>query len=187
MDKDSLHKRGDALESVFFTKLDSQLLNKLREDLDKEDEAERLRSSTGIKDDGLIDDLMVLGVTDSTMSALALFPLVWVGWADGRLLSAERDAILKAAEGSNIAADSPAMTLLKSWLDNKPTEELINAWTDYAHHLKKIAAPETVERVKRTVVVRAQEVAEAAGGFLGVGSISAAEQEVLEKLEMAFR
>lgn len=187
MEEDSLQRRGDALESAFFSKVDKELLDKMRESVEKEEAGTRLRSSTGIKDDKLIEDLLVLGVTDATMSALALFPLVWVAWADDRMESREKEAILKAAEQSNIDEGTPAMALLNAWLSERPTEEVIEAWSDHAHHLKTIATPETVERVKRTVVVRAQEVAEAAGGFMGVGTISPKEQEVLERLELAFR
>lgn len=186
MEENTLKKRGDVLEAAFFSKVDDKLMNDLRTQLEREEEGARLRASTGIQDDKLIEDLLVLGVTDSTMSALALFPLVWVAWADDRMESREREAILQAAKQSNIDSDTPAMALLESWLSERPSDEVIAAWSDYAHHLKNIASPETVERVRRTVVVRAQEVAESAGGFLGVGSISPKEQAILERLELAF-
>lgn len=187
MEEDSLHKRGEVLENAFFSKIDKSLLDNLKAEVAREEAGKRLKSTTGIQDDKLIEDLLVLGVTDSTMSALSLFPLVWVAWADGRMEPREKEAILKAAEKSNIDKDSPAMALLDAWLSQPPSNEVIDAWSDYAHHLKTIASPETVERVKRTVVTLAQEVAESAGGFLGVGSIAPKEQEILERLELSFR
>ncbi len=187
MEEDSLHKRGHALESRFFSNVDRVLMDKLRQEVLQEEEHDQLKASTGINDDQLVKDLLALGINDATMSALSLFPLVWVGWADGKMESAEKDAIVAAAKDSNIEAGSPAMAMLSGWLDHKPSEEVIHAWCEYAKELKEIASPETVERVKRTVVIRAHDVAAAAGGFLGMGKVSSAEQAVLEKLEAAFR
>lgn len=184
---DSLHKRGNALESQFFNNVDRVLLEKIKAQAQQEAEAERLKSSTGIHDDQLVQDLLKLGINQETMSALSLFPLVWVGWADGKMEKSEKDAIIHAAKENNIQAESASMLLLESWLNHQPETPLIEAWTEYAKELKKIASPETVERVKRTIVLRAHEVAAAAGGFLGMGKVSAPEQAVLEKLEAAFK
>jgi hypothetical protein len=60
-------------------------------------------------------------------------------------------------------------------------------WTQYVKALSENL--DTAERntLRHDVIGRAREVAEAAGGFLGMGSkISQAEQKMLERLESAF-
>jgi hypothetical protein len=186
MEDDSLHKRGNALESQFFNEVDRKLIEKLRSDLALESQRDRLKASTGLKDDAVLDELLALGINDDTMSALSLFPLIWVAWADGSVEPAERAAVLRAAMESGVSEGSPAMEMLSGWLKKAPGEDVTQAWVDYIHALKASASPETVERVKQSVLQRAHEVADAAGGFLGMGRVSAKESGILQRLEQAF-
>lgn len=186
MEDDSLHQRANALESQFFSEVDRKLIEKLRSDLALESQRHRLKASTGLKDDTVLDELLALGINDDTMSALSLFPLIWVAWADGSVESAERAAVLRAATESGVSAESPAMAMLTGWLKKAPGESVTQAWVDYIHALKASASPETVERVKQSVLQRAHEVADAAGGFLGMGRVSAKESGILQRLEQAF-
>jgi len=186
MEDDSLQKRGNALEAQFFSEVDRKLLEKMRQDLQQQDQRQQLKASTGLIDDQLIDELLGLGITSDTMAALSLFPLVWVAWADGNVQLAEKDAILKAAKESNIEDGSPAMEMLKGWMKKAPGQEIIQAWLDYVKAMKAVATPETVQRVKTTVWKRAHQVADSAGGFLGMGRVSAKENEILRRLEQAF-
>lgn len=78
------------------------------------------------------------------------------------------------------------MAMLTGWLKKAPGESVTQAWVDYIHALKASASPETVERVKQSVLQRAHEVADAAGGFLGMGRVSAKESGILQRLEQAF-
>jgi hypothetical protein len=186
MEEDSLHKRGNALEAQFFNEVDRKLLEKLRADMALDSQRERLKSSTGLRDDQVIDELLALGINDDTMSALSLFPLVWVAWADGTVEPAEKDAILRAAGESGVQAGSAAMELLTGWLKKAPDDQIAEAWVDYIRALKAAASSETLQRVKTSVLHRAHEVADAAGGFLGMGRVSAKESGVLRRLEQAF-
>jgi hypothetical protein len=53
--------------------------------------------------------------------------------------------------------------------------------------MKSKLEPAAVNQLKSSVISRAQSVAEAAGGFLGLGNkISDVERSVLSKLESAF-
>lgn len=187
MDHDGLQQRGRALENLFFENLDQQLVAKLRESSAKEQAQDNLVAATGISDPELASDLVGLGIETSTMSAFSLFPLVWVAWCDKTMTDSEKAAIIKAAKENNIADGSEAMQLLQSWLKNNPCDEIKDAWIDYAGELKNIAAPETVDRVKRTVIARAKQVSTAAGGFLGLtSSCSEIEKQTLDRIEKAF-
>ena len=64
---------------------------------------------------------------------------------------------------------------------------MFEAWKHYVSGLcQRLEKPE-IERLKDNVLGLARKVAEAAGGFLGIGNkISVAERTVLRKLERAF-
>lgn len=186
MDDDSLQKRGNALEAQFFSEVDRKLVEKLRAEIAHKTAADRLKSSTGLQDDAVISELLGLGINDETLSALALFPLVWVAWADGTVEPAERAAILKAAADAGIESRSAAAALLEVWLKKSPSEEVATAWVDYVRALKAAAGSATVQRIKQSVLERAARVADSAGGILGLGRVSAKERGVLQRLERAF-
>jgi len=187
MDHDGLQQRGRALENLFFDNLDQQLVAKLRDSSAKEEAQDNLMAATGISDPELASDLVELGIGTSTMSAFSLFPLVWVAWCDKTMTESEKAAIIKAAGENNITEGSPAMELLQSWLKSNPCDNIKGAWMDYAAELKNIAAPETVERVRQTVINRAKQVSSSAGGFLGLtSSCSEIERKTLEQIEKAF-
>ncbi|MBL8892721.1 MAG: hypothetical protein JNL67_22275 [Planctomycetaceae bacterium] len=186
MDDDSLQKRGNALEAQFFNEVDRKLIEKLRADIAHKTAADRLKSSTGLKDESVIAELLGLGINDETVSALALFPLVWVAWADGAVESAERTAVLKAASEAGIESRSAAAALLEEWLKKAPGEEVATAWVDYVQALKAAAGLGTFQRIKQSVLERAYQVADSAGGILGLGRVSAKERGVLQRLERAF-
>jgi hypothetical protein len=53
--------------------------------------------------------------------------------------------------------------------------------------LSERMAPQELASLKAGLMERAKAVARASGGFLGVGAVSAAEQDVIDRLESAFR
>jgi len=71
-------------------------------------------------------------------------------------------------------------------LQTRPDPQLLETWMTYIEELKVSLSGETWAEMKKTVMGRARAIAEAAGGFLGVASISAAERKMLQELEWAF-
>jgi hypothetical protein len=53
--------------------------------------------------------------------------------------------------------------------------------------LSERMSPQELASLKAGLIERAKAVARASGGFLGVGAVSAAEQDVVDRLESAFR
>ena len=51
---------------------------------------EQLASATGFQDPELIDHLVDRGFEPTTLTALALVPMVFVAWADGTVTPSER-------------------------------------------------------------------------------------------------
>jgi hypothetical protein len=179
-------KQWFQLEEVFFRQVDETLLQKLRSEMETAKTAEAIMRVTGIADEALATEMASIHVTVDTLAAFRLVPLVAVAWADDRVESDERDVILKLAEQSGIEKGDPAMDLLESWTKQKPGNELLEAWCEYAGALSNALGAASRERLKEEVVRNAKKVAEACGGVFGFASVSPNEQATMDKIERAF-
>ncbi len=182
----SLEERRKALEDEFFHRQSKHDLSDLRDQLVRQTSKEELRQASGMTDDGVLDKLVNLGISAETVMALSLVPLVHVAWADDKVQAAERSAILQGAEKKGIAPDTSAYTLLESWLEHMPDDSLFAAWSAYIKALGGQLNQQDAARLRQQVVRFARFVAEAAGGFLGIGKISAGEEAALAQIDTAF-
>ena len=178
--------RGKALENKIFGERDQELLTKLRAELDGKESREALRAVSGIENDDVLDKLIGVGVSPESLSAISLIPLVAVAWCDASMETTEKDAILTAATSSGIEKDSASSELLGSWLSNRPSDDLLGAWKAYIGELKESLDAASFGQLKSSVVNRAENVAEAAGGFFGLGSVSDKEKQAIAELAAAF-
>ena len=184
---DSLHERGRALEDLFFKNRDQQLLDAMREKMEATDGRAELKSTSGIDDDSVIDALIAVGVNAKTIATVGLIPLIAVAWADSKMESNEVAAVLKATAASGISADSESYSVIDGWLKEQPPADLLDTWKQYVAALKGVLNDAQIERMKVLVLARATTVAEAAGGFLGVGNkVSDVEENVIADLASAF-
>lgn len=184
---DSLHERGQAMEAVFFAQQDHKLLEKLREEMAAEQSRDALQSASGISDDTVLDALINSGITPESLTSVALIPLIAVAWADNRLEASEKAAILKAADVAGLQVGSASYQTIDSWLSKKPDSDLLDAWKAYIGSLKLTLEPVAFSQLKTSIVGRAESVAEAAGGFLGlVNTVSDSERKVINQLKAAF-
>jgi hypothetical protein len=182
-----LGDRGKSLEDEFFRKENERAIARLRELKERTSSREGLAKAIGITNEAIIDRLIQLGIRPEIVSALAIVPLVEVAWADGSLDAKERQAVLERAEKSGIASGSADHDLLRSWLEKKPEPRLRAAWTEMVRGLSERMSPQELTALKAGLMERAKGVARASGGFLGVGAVSAAEQDAIDRLESAFR
>jgi hypothetical protein len=182
----AMDRRRKALEEDFFAKKNQQLLDKLKETFDRDVTRESLRAATGIMDPAVLDRLIALRVSGETMAAFALYPLVEVAWADGKLDRAEHAAILAAAANAGVAKGSPAYQMLENRMAEGPIEAARKVWREYAQDLAGRLAPAERRLVREDLLKRARAVAEASGGVLGFGKVSAKEQSVLDVITAAF-
>ena len=63
---------------------------------------------------------------------------------------------------------------------------MLEAWAHYLRDLCGKMTEDERQRLKRNILERARAMATASGGFLGIGKISDAEKEILERLEATF-
>jgi hypothetical protein len=187
MSEEFLGDRRKALEEEFFAKHNRQLLRQLQEATAIKAQAEALAAASGITDANVLAQLMALDLSSETLAALALVPLVEVAWADGRLDTKEQSALLSAAEQQGLGKGSASYQVLEEWLRERPSPKLLAAWKAYVATLSTTLSAQDKEALKQDLLGRARSVAEAAGGFLGLGKrVSDAEQAMLTELEQAF-
>jgi hypothetical protein len=180
-----LADRKKALEEQFFARQERELVERVRREEAAKARRESLAEASGIRDAAVLDRLAGLDLDGATIAALGLVPLVAVAWADGSLKARERSAVLRAAGEAGVSEDTASYVLLESWLARPPGAELLGAWKDYAGALAQSLDEAERESFRREMVSRARSVAEAAGGFLGMGKISDAEEAKIAELERA--
>jgi hypothetical protein len=187
MSEEILGDRRKALEEEFFAKQNQRLLRQLRETMAVKAKTEALAAASGITDAAVLEQLAAVDLSGETVAALSLVPLIEVAWADGRLDAKEQSALLAAAEQSGLSKDSASYQLLEEWVKERPSPRVLAAWKAYVAALSVTLDDQAKHALKQDLLGRARTVAEAAGGFLGLGKrISSAEQAVLTELEQAF-
>lgn len=181
-----LKAKAKALENSFFAKENEKILQQLRAASAREKKKKEFAEYLNIENDEVLEALVELAVEPETLVAFTLVPLVEVAWADGEIQDKEREAIIKAAVERGVEKDSPTGVLLSNWLQTKPDPVLLETWKSYIEELNASLGGRTRDHMKQSVMGRARAIAEAAGGFLGVASISAAEKKMLDELEWTF-
>jgi hypothetical protein len=171
------------LEERFFAELDQQLLAKIQAEQANTHTAEDIQRVAGINDPKLAEHIAAIGVTVETLTAFRLVPLVAVAWADDRIEENERYVIMQTAEKSGIKQGDPSMELLKVWTTKRPPSELFQCWCDYTKSLSMSLNGEMRAVLKKEVIDQVRAVAQAAGGVIGFGSVSASEKAMIECIE----
>ncbi len=182
-----LNEYGRTLIDAIFHEQDQKLLKAFHERLAKLDRREQLARICGINDEAMLDHMIDLELQPEAIAAIAVVPLVAVAWADGAVQDRERAAIIKAAQATGITSQDGRFPILEHWLSEKPGPEIMNAWKLYVAALCKQLDAKEVQKLQADLLDRAESVAEAAGGILGVTSkISATEREMIKTLQQAF-
>ncbi len=116
--------------------------------------------------------LKQLGLEREAFRVLALLPLVYVAWADGRVQPAERRKILEIADNNGLLEHGGA-DALERWLANPPTGTQLCKDLEALHELArgdKRWADHFGPDDEQLLLAWCQDVADAAGGLLGLRS-----------------
>jgi len=170
-------------EEVYFKVLEIEQRRKLRQKLDQA--AKDLADQRAIADSLHTDDLALaerikaLGFSGDSARVFDLLPLVHVAWADGSIQKSERAAILRVLELRGIPASSEGFMLMESLLEERPSDEYM---AQSLGVLKALLAKGDGERGSK-IVELSEQVAHAAGGFLGLGpKVSTEERELIDSI-----
>jgi hypothetical protein len=119
--------------------------------------------------DGWLKDLKV---PRAAYRVVSLLPLVYVAWADGKVQKSEREVILRIARENGLL-DHGGEEALARWLSEPPTRQQLQ--TDLAA-LNELARSGrgSIDGVsgadeEQLLLAWCQDVADAAGGMLGLG------------------
>ena len=187
MSEVTLEERGRALENQFYEKENAEKLAAMKGKLDTQKSRDELRKASGMTDEAVLEKLVALGLRANTIAALSLVPLIQVAWADGAIQDNERTAILQGAHGKGLEKGTDGYDLLQAWLSKRPSDALYEAWEAYIKALASQLNDEQNRLLKNQIVGFAKMVAASAGGFLGIGRVSASEEKVLARIETAFQ
>ena len=182
MSDEFLGERRRVLEDSFFAQRDRELMENLKRQVKKE----ALVDACGIKNPAILDRLVNANISPETIAALTLVPLIAVAWADGEIAPEERRAICAATESAGIEPGSICCQLLNAWLEEAPGPELVEAWKAYIGALAASSSAGALDALRHDVLDHARQIAAAAGGILGIGSISTSEKAVIADLKSAF-
>jgi hypothetical protein len=186
MTMEEIQSRGKAIENAFFGERDKELLQKLKAEIAEKESHDALRAVSGIDDNSVLEKLASVGVTPESLSAVSLIPLVSVAWCDESMEATEKQAILDAAATAGIEKESASALLLDSWLQSRPGSDLLDTWKAYVGALKGQLDETSFAQLKSSVVNRAETIAESAGGFFGLGSVSDKEKKAIADLAAVF-
>lgn len=175
-----------ALEESFFLEQDKALIERLRAMKQMAKDKEALSQVSGIKNDAILARLVQLEVKPEIVAALATVPLVEVAWADGKIDDEERTAVLEHADNQGIRPGTIERELLERWLAHRPEPKLLDAWRTYVKGLCEGLSVEERGQLREQLLHATRATAQASGGFLGMGKISAAEQRMLDTLAASF-
>lgn len=177
-------RKGQSLEDAFFYEQDRRLLESLREMKTLEETTGLLAEVSGLRDPRVLLRLAELQVTPSAAASLAIFPLVAVAWADESVDALERETLTAVLEDTFFFPTIVGQ-ILEAWLAFRPPAALFENWEAYARDLSFQLGPVERETLAKEILGHARKMAEATGGFLGLGDISESEHAVLDRLGRA--
>lgn len=169
-------------EDRYFLEQDEKLRAKLREELEAKAKAaaehRHIAEQVGVSDEQLAARIRELGFEGETARVLHLFPLVAVAWADGQVGRQERAAIFRVAETHGIKPGTKAANLLASMLEKRPAKVVQDQILEVLRDILRAKGMHP-----HSVLDACVDIAEAGGGFLGIGGkVSAEERELIEQL-----
>ena len=181
---DAFRDRERALEESFFHRRDQELLSQLKKKLATDNAKQAIRELCHIEDEALLDKLAATGIGGESFAAVSLVPLVLVAWADGKVDADERRAVMSAADAEGI--EPVCREILEGWLSHQPDPVLKDAWIGYVGELAHHVSHAELKALKNSVLGRAEKVAKATGGVMGLNRISTSERAMLDELKAAF-
>ncbi len=180
--KDIFAERGRGLEEEYFMRKERELIEKLHQKHSSESAQQQMAAATGIQDAEVIEALRELGYSPDTVMLLHLVPLIQVAWASGDVSEKERELIMHAARSRGVNIGSAAETQLNDWLTKKPTDAFFENTLRAVRILIEALPADQRREARQDLLTYSSSIAQASGGFLGIGAISGDESAALEAI-----
>ena len=147
---------------------------RLERDVKHHRELRHIGEAVGESSTEIAERIRRLGFDGETAVLFNILPLVIVAWADGKVSGKERTVIFKWLESRGIAEDSEAWTMMGTLLEKRPDDEVLE------EGLRLLALVSShKEGQAKTLVDLCFGLAEAHGGFLGLGKKMSDEERTL--------
>ena len=170
-------------EDEYFFKLEQEQREEQRRREARDAETRGLMEAFGIREEGLIRELADAGVDREAFRLLHLIPLVQVAWSDGSVSAAEAERILRVASMRGFNPGNAAYDRLQGWLDQRPSDRFFQASLRGVKAVLVHRPADEASALSRELVWYCAQVAEASGGFFGLGPrISEEEERVLAEV-----
>jgi tellurite resistance protein len=158
-------------------------IEKLQRRATLEAERRKIAEEMGIIDQELVGMIQDLGFTRETVRALPLVPLVQIAWSKGNITKRERELIYEIARTRGITEGAPTYEQLTNWIEHKPSEKFFKKaliLISIVNH----TLPEGQQPMSTgDLLSYCTSVAEASGGFLGLGhKVSDEERQLIEHI-----
>jgi hypothetical protein len=173
--------RGKVLEEAFFYKVDRELIELLSTRLQREEKIRLFANATGLRDQKHLELLADSGFELSTLHFIWV-PLILVAWADGNAEKLEKEAIADILGSKGISQETISRVIAHTWFRNKPTEELWEIWAEFSAATSASLNPSIYNELIDEIVRLCRLVADASGGFMGLGKISTTETRAIDRV-----
>lgn len=179
---DSERNSGYDQEARFFAKKDAEAREKLRQQAEVAaqhlQDRRKIGETLGTSDDALIERLRTLGFDGETARIFDLLPLVHVAWADGSIQSKEREAIFEILKARGLERGGKAWGFVEWLLEKKPPQAFLDETLGLLRDCVAASGRPATDIVDLSI-----QVANATGGFLGLGGkISGEERDLIAKI-----
>ncbi|MCA9662921.1 MAG: TerB family tellurite resistance protein [Myxococcales bacterium] len=171
-----MQRKPETEEEIYFKKQEMAQRAKLREKMEADARRLKLEQRRG----ELADVIKALGFDGEKAKLFNLMPLVHVAWADGAISRKERSMILGVVKARGVQPGSEAFQMMESMLEEPPPPEFMEE--------SLAILKQTLDGAEGTTLVElCVQVAEASGGFLGIGDrVDPKEREAIETIARAF-
>jgi hypothetical protein len=182
-DHPGLSKRGRTAEDEYFARRDRELIEARRRTEADAAELRRLGEALRLSDEELLTKLRAAGFGPSHVAIVRVLPALEVAWSDGAVGKAEgellKEQLRRHSDGQQPSAE--AIAKLDEFLLTRPPDRVF----EQARRAAQIAVEGVGQDLAIRIVAEAKAVAEAAGGLLGLGTVSTPERRALEALAAA--
>ncbi len=169
-----------------FAQCELASIQELRQTICREQNLQRLREITGVTEEVLLDRLLEAGFHEKNIFALTWLPIALTAWASDGVSNDESEAARLVNLCSVLTGNPESAELFQHWLTVKPSEKLSRLWEDYVRCRIASGSDPTHEQTGQAILFMASKVAQASGGFMGLGQISVAERQVLDRIRAAY-